>query len=613
MLRPQPCSWFELAVLREDLPPVLETLARAGAIELQAAAHSDGTWGGDAPAEALQRFHELARRYRAHWPEAGDEPARAIADPVAAFMEALGALEAWRREADPLLDEFERLRERERSLMDLTQLLALLPGALQSGGLLGATGLFVELRAFALAAGSPPLEVPPGTVGLWVTGADASFVVLVGRSEDVATIERQAAAHSARRIVLPAHALRVDEPRRSGRITRLSAAIAKRRAALEQRLAEIGRRTGLAPALAVLVRVEWLLAHREGLTPTARLVRVTGWTPVRDAAAFRATLAPRAQRCVVYFGPAPAGIEPPARLVNPGFARAFEFFARLLGQPACDEVDPSVLLAFVAPLLFGFMFGDVGQGAVLIAAGLVLRRRVPLLGLLIPGGAAAIVFGVLFGSVFAREDLLPALWLHPLRAPLTVLAVAVAIGFVLLLCGLGLAALQAAWRGCFASWLARDAGLVLAYLGLAGALLRLEALWLVAVGAVWSAIGGALAADHGRLRGLGAALVSFVERGLQLGVNTVSFARVGAFALAHAGLSAAVVALAEAAGQGVGWIVLFAGNVLILVLEGLVVGIQTTRLLLFEFFVRFLEGTGRAFKPLPPPFVRNLSSIGESR
>ena len=87
---------------------------------------------------------------------------------------------------------------------------------------------------------------------------------------------------------------------------------------------------------------------------------------------------------------------------------------------------------------------------------------------------------------------------------------------------------------------------------------------------------------------------------LQLGVNTVSFVRVGAFALAHAGLCTAVVGIAEAAGPGY-WPVLLIGNAAIVVLEGLVVSIQTTRLILFEFFIRFLTAGGRPFEPLPLP------------
>jgi V/A-type H+-transporting ATPase subunit I len=47
--------------------------------------------------------------------------------------------------------------------------------------------------------------------------------------------------------------------------------------------------------------------------------------------------------------------------------------------------------------------------------------------------------------------------------------------------------------------------------------------------------------------------------------------------------------------------VLALGNAIAIVLEGLVVGIQTTRLVLFEFFARFLRAEGRVFVPLVPP------------
>jgi V/A-type H+-transporting ATPase subunit I len=98
------------------------------------------------------------------------------------------------------------------------------------------------------------------------------------------------------------------------------------------------------------------------------------------------------------------------------------------------------------------------------------------------------------------------------------------------------------------------------------------------------------------------ALGELVERLLQLLINTLSFARVGAFALAHAGLSSAIVALAGAAGHPLAAaLVLIVGNLVVIVLEGLVVSIQTTRLVLFEFFARFLQGSGRVFRPLPLP------------
>jgi V/A-type H+-transporting ATPase subunit I len=105
-----------------------------------------------------------------------------------------------------------------------------------------------------------------------------------------------------------------------------------------------------------------------------------------------------------------------------------------------------------------------------------------------------------------------------------------------------------------------------------------------------------------RLGALAPAAGHVFEQIFQLAVNTLSFTRVGAFALAHAGLSSAIVALAASAGHPLAaFLVMLLGNLIVLVLEGLVVSIQTTRLILFEFFIRFLTAQGRPFRPLPPP------------
>ena len=117
------------------------------------------------------------------------------------------------------------------------------------------------------------------------------------------------------------------------------------------------------------------------------------------------------------------------------------------------------------------------------------------------------------------------------------------------------------------------------------------------------------------LAAAGGAAVEFLESMLQLVVNTISFVRVGAFALAHAGLSMAVVGLADAAGSVIlTAIILLLGNVLIIALEGLVVAIQTTRLVLFEFFIHFFQGEGREFRPADrPPESGQQESSGEPR
>jgi len=232
----------------------------------------------------------------------------------------------------------------------------------------------------------------------------------------------------------------------------------------------------------------------------------------------------------------------------------------------------------------------------------VLARRWPALRLLIFGGLSSMLFGVLFGSVFGREDIIPAAWLHPLEAPVTVLLAPLAGGAALLLLGLLLDALQALWQRRGRRWLETDAGLVLCYVSLLGAFLEPVLAWGALAGAVWFVLGHAVTTDRHRLAAVARGGAEFVEVLLQLGVNTISFVRVGAFSLAHAGLCVAVLGLASApASAAAGALIELIGNLVLLGLEGLVVGIQTTRLMLFEFFVRFLRAEGRPFRPLAPP------------
>jgi V/A-type H+-transporting ATPase subunit I len=215
----------------------------------------------------------------------------------------------------------------------------------------------------------------------------------------------------------------------------------------------------------------------------------------------------------------------------------------------------------------------------------------------------AIVFGFLFGSVFCREDIIPALWTRPLADPITILVVAIAAGVAIISLGLVLDAIQTHWRGEAVSWWGHRAGLLATYAGLVISPRRLEGLVVAAAGAGWYVLGAVVLAGHGRLAAMVGAAAELVEQTLRLLINTISFARIGAFALAHAGLCAAIVDIAGASGPVGYWIVLVIGNVLVVLLEGVVVSIQTTRLLLFEFFIRFLTGTGRELKPLLPPAI----------
>jgi V/A-type H+-transporting ATPase subunit I len=87
--------------------------------------------------------------------------------------------------------------------------------------------------------------------------------------------------------------------------------------------------------------------------------------------------------------------------------------------------------------------------------------------------------------------------------------------------------------------------------------------------------------------------------------STASFLRVGAFALSHAVLSYIVFRFTEEltnysggpAGSISALLILIFGNLVIIVLEGMIVAIQIMRLQYYEFFSKFFTNTGVEFSP----------------
>ena len=93
-------------------------------------------------------------------------------------------------------------------------------------------------------------------------------------------------------------------------------------------------------------------------------------------------------------------------------------------------------------------------------------------------------------------------------------------------------------------------------------------------------------------------LIESIEFLLEYVTNTVSFLRVGAFVLVHAGMMMVVFVLAETAGAIAYWPVIVLGNAFVMVLEALLVSIQVLRLEYYEMFNRFYSGEGRPYEPI---------------
>jgi V/A-type H+/Na+-transporting ATPase subunit I len=599
-LRPGSTRWFEALVLKRDISGALDCLARTGAVQLESKSADplpNREQGADL-GECERIYERLRERYGAYWPEPKIRPLDGTASLDDRMARMLSYLQEWAADADGTVQALQASRQELRELSILRELFECAGDEIPHIGDFLSAGPHLKSVIARLPRDAELQDPPPKVLLQRLQGTDADFVLAIGPAPAMWEFSRSLDAMQAETVEFPewvAGEPHVTLSRVGEKYDATESACRGHEAALEQ----IGSKHGLPEALGEIRQLQWLGALSSEIGHTPRLARISGWTLESEISRLLSALDECGILHVLAFPEPPKGCEAPAILMNPPWVRHFEVLTRMLGMPASSEADPSVLVAVIAPVLFGFMFGDVGQGFVLVLAGLALRKRYPPLSILIPGGVMAMIFGLLFGSVFALEDILPALWLHPFDDPIQLLLVSIVAGAVILSTGLILNALQMQWRGDGALWRKRDAGLLVIYAGLLAApFFPAPGLAAAAAGVLWFLAGCARTEGwRDALRGLG----ELVETVLQLGVNTVSFARAGAFALAHAGLSAAVVGLADASGPVFFWVVLVLGNGFVLALEGLVVSIQTTRLMLFEFFIRFLRASGREFRPLRPP------------
>ncbi|NLZ80264.1 MAG: ATPase, partial [Clostridiales bacterium] len=125
----------------------------------------------------------------------------------------------------------------------------------------------------------------------------------------------------------------------------------------------------------------------------------------------------------------------PTKLKNNRLFKPFEMFIKMYGLPDYNEIDPTSFVAITYSLIFGIMFGDVGQGLCLVIGGALIYKfkKVALAAVISTAGIFSTLFGFMYGSVFGFEDIIPHLWLNPMENVMTVLITAVAFGVILIL------------------------------------------------------------------------------------------------------------------------------------------------------------------------------------
>lgn len=363
---------------------------------------------------------------------------------------------------------------------------------------------------------------------------------------------------------------------------------------------------------------------KEQMAKSNKFFYLSGWVSVKDKKHIDNILGKYDDILTIYKSQEETPhLKPPTKLRNIPLFRPFESLVKMYGIPAYNELDPTPFLSITYMLLFGAMFGDVGQGAVIFLGGILLSLKMAnkMFGKLLSRlGVSSMIFGVLYGSFFGFENVIPALLIKPFENINTILISAILNGILLLLISYIYGMINCYKRkdieeGVFGKEGLAGFLLYISLLAMGGGYILKKTLiptWLGIIIVILSILGMIFRQPLTHLiqgkRPLHGEDISgyyiegsfmIMETLLSILSGTVSFIRVGAFAISHVGLFLAFETMAHMIGTPVGSaIVLTLGNVLVIALDGLIVFIQGLRLQYYELFSRYYKGDGIEFKPM---------------
>lgn len=329
----------------------------------------------------------------------------------------------------------------------------------------------------------------------------------------------------------------------------------------------------------------------------------------------------------------------PVKLNNNSFSKPFSMFVEMYGLPSYNGFNPTMLVAVTYTLLFGIMFGDLGQGLIISLVGyFVYRKKGNLLGAILQRvGLSSAFFGLIYGSVFGFEHALDPLYksigfkhkpLEIMDNTMFILLGAIVIGVGIILVSIIINIFIGFKNKNYSEALFGNNGI--AGLILFSSLLAGVAVMMTGKGNLFTApyiiclivipllimffrepLGCIVLGKKFKLEsGIGDFFASnffeVFEFILGYATNTLSFVRIGGFIFSHAGMMSVVMLLSESVAKGASPIVILIGNIFVMGMEGLIVGIQVLRLEFYEVFSRFYDGDGQPFEPVKINYDKNI-------
>lgn len=315
----------------------------------------------------------------------------------------------------------------------------------------------------------------------------------------------------------------------------------------------------------------------------------------------------------------------PVLLKNNAIFKPFELLINSYGIPRYGSVDPTVFVAITFLFMFGAMFGDLGQGLCLSLTGLLLRKSKSATvkqaaSLLIYCGLSAAMFGIFYGTLFGFEEIIKPLLVRPMEDINKVFGASILFGIGVITLGVILNTINAFRDKDYIKAILDKTGLItgviywlaIAYVTkLFAAKTNISPIYLIVIAAglflvflkpIIEVISGHKKEKEAFFVIFMEGMVDILEIAMGYLANTVSFIRIAAFALAHAGLFLAIFELSHAlksmAGGSLSILIIILGNILVVLLEGMVVSIQSLRLNYYEFFSKFFMMGKQVYKPL---------------
>ncbi|MHA1831749.1 MAG: V-type ATP synthase subunit I [Candidatus Helarchaeota archaeon] len=377
----------------------------------------------------------------------------------------------------------------------------------------------------------------------------------------------------------------------------------------------------------ILSNIEQILKIKSIAQFTQEFAYLEGWIPKKNKEKFIQTIHNFTDQKVLIFEDEFNEDKeiPPTLTKFPPIISSFKLLTELYGLPSYNEIDPTIIMVITFPIIFGFMFGDVGHGLSLIIGGifayffLKLKPSYKNLAIIISiNGIGSLICGFLYGEFFG-EEITPLLF-NPFLDPIKAIKLSIILGLIIICLGLIISGINHAIKKETINIFVQTIPKLILFISVVfiifiyglhiDSLLKsplyipIAAIITIGIGKIVIKIIAPNKYKNEKLNEIAFdSIIDVSETLISIISNLVSFTRIFAMTTIHVSFMKLIMEIsnmiitANSMLAILGYIILVAGNILVILFELLMVLMQDLRLHYYEWFSKFYKGEGRKFTP----------------